>query len=111
MRNWLRNVIRRIHKFITQKTYKVEYWEESPDQLKENVLYLLGERENSWSVIMLCPCGCRSSIQLSLLSMDSPSWRIIKDKNNKISLTPSIWRQRGCKSHFFITENKVKWCE
>jgi len=111
MVRWFREFIKLVVKFFTEKPYKVQYFEERPNQLVKNVLYVLGEKDNPWSVILLCPCGCRDSIQLSLLPIERPFWKIEIFKDKKVSITPSIWRQLGCKSHFFITQNKVKWCK
>ncbi|MBZ5667533.1 MAG: hypothetical protein LAO30_23405 [Acidobacteriia bacterium] len=59
---------------------------------------------------MLCPCGCRSVIQLSLLREDSPHWTVFIDKGGVTTLFPSIQRTAGCRSHFFLKKGRVVWC-
>ncbi|MGZ3720724.1 MAG: DUF6527 family protein [Bdellovibrionota bacterium] len=59
---------------------------------------------------MLCPCGCQEVIQLSLLEDDSPRWAFSVTSKGRISVTPSVWRVRGCKSHFFVTDGAILFC-
>ncbi len=51
----------------------------------------------------ICPCGCKQIISLNLLKGSTPLWKI-----NGNSITPSINRIVGCKSHFYITKGKYK---
>lgn len=53
--------------------------------------------------ILLCPCGCAQEIWLSLMENESPCWKI---EGNTV--TPSINRLVGCKSHFKITNGNVE---
>lgn len=46
----------------------------------------------------ICPCGCGAIITLSLLKGHKPCWKIIGN-----SISPSIHRTEGCKTHFTIT--------
>ena len=82
--------------------------EELPEAPRSRRIYLVGDDE-PWSAGFLCPCGCGALIQLSLVSRDRPSWRATIGAGSVISLHPSVWRQRGCRSHFFIREGRVAW--
>ncbi|MFX8036043.1 DUF6527 family protein [Acinetobacter baumannii] len=32
------------------------------------------------------------------------------DESNFPTLSPSIWRSKGCRSHFFVREGLIVWC-
>lgn len=83
--------------------------EEMPDRLKPRHLYLVGQKE-PWSAALLCPCGCKAVIQLSLLRTDSPKWSFTLNRSGVPTLSPSVWRTTGCRSHFFLRKGSVVWC-
>jgi hypothetical protein len=83
--------------------------EELPDAPKKRNLYLIGDRQ-PWAAAFICPCGCGEVIQLSLLPRDSPSWSVALDRDGFATLSPSVWRTKGCKSHFFVREGSIVWC-
>jgi Family of unknown function (DUF6527) len=111
MGNWLSGMFKGFLRLFKTNYYKIEHHEELPVNLKGKILYVLGEKNTPWSTAMLCPCGCKEKIQLSLLKDEHPSWEIYSTELNKTSLKPSIWRQKGCKSHFFFTNNEIIWCD
>jgi hypothetical protein len=84
--------------------------EEVPESLDRRHLYLIGS-ENPWSAALLCPCGCGEILHLSLLLDDSPSWTLHMEKRSKLpTLSPSVWRTKGCRSHFFLRDGLIDWC-
>jgi hypothetical protein len=83
--------------------------EELPDKLKKHKLYAIGEGV-PWLAALQCPCGCGEIVQLSLLENDRPRWRLRKEKDGTATLSPSIWRSKGCKSHFFLRNGLIVWC-
>lgn len=83
--------------------------EEVPDLLEVRRLYVIGA-EVPWSAVLLCPCGCGEIVHLSLLRNDSPSWTLRLGRSNLPTLSPSVWRTRGCGSHFFLREGSIVWC-
>lgn len=83
--------------------------DDPPDFLEQRFVYLVGDRPTPWSASMLCPCGCAATIQLSLLANDKPSWRANVSANGVVTLTPSVWRVKGCKSHFFVRRGRIVW--
>jgi hypothetical protein len=88
--------------------YKLRSVIELPDEPRARILYAIGEGE-AWSAAMLCPCGCSSVIQLSLLQDDQSKWRLSVDRKGRPTLYPSVWRTVGCKSHFFLRKGEVIW--
>lgn len=83
--------------------------DELPGILKHKLLYLIGNGM-PWSVAILCPCGCGEVIHLSLLDSDSPNWKLSIDSDGLPTLVPSVWRTKGCHSHFFLRHGIVVWC-
>lgn len=80
--------------------------DELPEALQNHRLYLIGET-TPWAAAMLCPCGCGSVIQLSLLPNESPSWSVDFDRVGLPTLSPSVWRTQGCHSHFFLRHGSI----
>lgn len=84
--------------------------EDLPEALRTDRIYFLtAEGHTPWSAAFLCPCGCQETIQLSLLPNDSPSWKFSVASNAYVTLHPSVWRVRGCRSHFFIRSGRLVW--
>jgi hypothetical protein len=84
--------------------------DEMPDRLKSWTVYLCGEGEHLWAAALICPCGCGEVIQLNLLQQARPCWNAVEHPDGTVSLAPSVWRQKGCGSHFFIRHGRVDWC-
>jgi hypothetical protein len=84
--------------------------DEMPDRLKSSTVYLCGEGEHLWAAALICPCGCGEVIQLNLLKQARPCWNAVDHPDGTVSLAPSVWRQEGCGSHFFIRHGRVDWC-
>jgi hypothetical protein len=62
-----------------------------------------------WS-LFICPCGCGNVVTLSLQSLHSPSWALTETESGRPTLHPSVWRDKGCLSHFWIRDGRVFWC-
>lgn len=90
--------------------YHIERVEDFPDAPKANILYVAGEGEHVWAAALICPCGCGEQIQLNLLKAASPRWTLHQDTAGQPSLKPSVWRRKGCRSHFFLRGGKIVWC-
>lgn len=81
-----------------------------PDAVRARHLYLVGDSGSTWAAAFLCPCGCGEVIQLSLMPDDRPRWTLTLHDDKTVTLYPSVWRVRGCKSHFFVRQSMVEWC-
>ena len=114
-------------KFLELKFWEIWYWirakfwnkpipliinhaGELPDSLEKKYLYLIGENDYLWIAALICPCGCGETIQLNLLSEAKPCWKIQNKYNGTITLVPSVWRKKGCRSHFLIKNGVIIWC-
>lgn len=89
------------------KRYRAEDVSELPEHGERAVVYLVGE-QNKWALQLKCPCGCGADIILNLLRDADPCWRYTMN-GGEVSISPSIRRVVGCKSHFFISKGRVEW--
>ena len=89
--------------------YSIHFLGELPDQAENRVLYLLGN-PHPWSATLLCPCHCGTLIQLSLIEADSPRWALEHSLLGLPTLSPSVWRTKGCQAHFFLRQGRISWC-
>ena len=67
------------------------------------------KKQPKW-VLFQCPCGCGAIVTLSLQKTHTPHWRLRKGRAHRPSLQPSIWRDIGCMSHFWVYDGRIYWC-
>lgn len=91
---------------VPLRTVKVE---ELPDELEAKKVYVAGENGFEWFAAMLCPCGCGATLHMSLLPDARPRWRLTEHKDGTVSLHPSVWRVKNCRSHFFLRRGLIEW--
>jgi hypothetical protein len=84
--------------------------EELPERLDARFVYIVGEGNHQWFATMLCPCGCGGTIYINLMPDSRPLWELTENDDRKVSIHPSIWRTKGCRSHFFLRNGVVVWC-
>jgi hypothetical protein len=105
-----RNTVRKaLQPWIHRDRLRSVAVDELPDSLAQRRLYLIGSGI-PWSAALICPCGCGQVIHLSLLPDDSPSWAVSFDRDGLPTLSPSVWRTKGCRSHFFLRHGRIAWC-
>jgi len=85
--------------------------EELPDRVDPGLLYVAGENGFQWYAAMACPCGCGETLHMNLLPDASPRWSLQKHPDGTATLSPSVWRTVGCRSHFFLRGGQVVWCD
>lgn len=108
MKNWFLKIISKLTKKF-EKEYKLFYVEDFPENVKNKAIYIVGSEKYPWLIVFNCPCGCNNLIQLNLLKDAIPCWRFQISKTKKVTIFPSIWRKKDCKSHFFIRKSKIDW--
>jgi hypothetical protein len=81
-----------------------------PVHLPRRDLVLARDGDEDWCVGMRCPCGCGHVIELLIIREAKPRWDIQIDRKGFPSLSPSVWRQKGCRSHFWVKGGRVHWC-
>ena len=106
---YLARVVKRwfLRQPVPLRTVKVE---ELPDQLNPKSVYVVGEGAYLWFVAMLCPCGCGATLHMSLMPEGSPKWHLREHDDGTITLHPSVWRTKDCRSHFFLRQGLIQWC-
>nr|WP_246810918.1 DUF6527 family protein [Ensifer sp. ENS09] len=60
---------------------------------------------------MRCPCGCGDTIELLVVDGAKPRWDLTMDEASRPTLHPSVWRGKGCRSHFWVRHGRIHWCE
>ena len=108
----LRRLVLRLWRWLRPKS--APFATVSVDDLHEEAasrtIYLAGERSKPWAAALACPCGCGAVICLNLLEDARPRWSAIEHRDGTISIEPSVWRRKGCRSHFFVRRGRIEWC-
>jgi hypothetical protein len=84
--------------------------EHLPKTLHKYVLYLVEDDGFREQAAMLCPCGCGRVLHMNLLPDERPCWRVTEHPDGTATLSPSVWRQKDCGSHFWFKRGRVIWC-
>lgn len=105
---WMRRHFVRLE--LKQAPFKYQPVDDLPDSLDPAKVYVAGEGENAWAAAMICPCGCGDKIELNLLKAVRPCWSAQTHQDGSVTLTPSVWRQKGCRSHFILSRGLILWC-
>jgi Family of unknown function (DUF6527) len=92
------------------RLFRSVFVDDIPDSLAEHTLYLIGSPQTPWLAALRCPCGCEAPVLLNLLPEERPCWSVRRTLKGIVSLHPSIWRQVGCQSHFFLRDGRIQWC-
>ncbi len=82
-----------------------------PERLPWRNLVLTRDDDEDWSVGMRCPCGCDETIELMIAPEAKPNWTVQVDAVSRPTLHPSVWRQKGCRSHFWMRAGRIRWCD
>jgi|SRR5579862_198500 len=103
---WALSKIRRKH----PQFFRASRVDDFPDSLKTWTVYVAGEDGHLWAAALVCPCGCGETVELNLLKQVRPCWSVEEHPDGSITLMPSVWRQKGCRSHFFVRHGHIDWC-
>lgn len=110
--NWLRRLGRWLNALTERERWIAQSADDVPDRPAGKTVYLISDAGSPpWAAALLCPCGCREVIQLSLIAHDNPNWRVRIGAKGRVTLHPSIWRVRGCHSHFFVEGGRILWAK
>jgi hypothetical protein len=93
-----------------EKPYRYVIVEDLPNKIEPGTLYIFANNGYYWQIAMFCPCGCKTVLYMNLVDDITPFWKYHIDHNNLISISPSLHRKTGCKSHFFLRKGKIVWC-
>ena len=76
-----------------------------PEELEDGKIYVCGKYKTATH---LCACGCGKKV---VTPFKEGFWTLTThDIDSKVTIRPSIGNfDLPCKSHYFITDNKVDW--
>lgn len=103
LKSWFRNRLTPLYRTVFIA-------EELPELLDKKSIYIVYEDDFFWHVSMVCPCGCEAILHMNLVPDEYPYWHLTQHDDNTVSLSPSVWRQKGCFSHFWFRQGRVHWC-
>ncbi len=109
VRNLLNKFLSRI-RYIDFATKVVEKQPAQQNIPEKTVVVVSSYGIHKWALIK-CPCGCNEILTLSLMKSQKPNWEVNFDRLNRVSLSPSVWKSDGCKSHFFVHVGKLVWAK
>lgn len=109
VQQWFRGVRRAVRRRLGETVHALV--SDAPDAPKSGVLYVVGEDGKPWCAMLACPCGCGESIRLSLVERDRPRWALTIDGTDRPTLSPSVHRIVGCRSHFFLRAGRIVWAD
>lgn len=108
MKKWFKKIGAEIA-WLFKERYAIAEVSDMTEIFSERIIYIIGEPGNAWLITFSCPCGCKNIVHLNLLEEAEPKWYYKINKKRRISIYPSVWRTKGCKSHFFVRASKIKW--
>jgi hypothetical protein len=82
--------------------------DELAERLRPGEVYLLGQKGHYWCAALPCPCGCGAVIQLNLTTGTHPRWTARIEQDGTLTLSPSVWRTEGCRTHFFLRAGRIQ---
>lgn len=104
---WLRNTWAQIE---PRRRVRIVEGDSLPAQLPRRAVVLARDDGEDWCVGMRCPCGCGDIIELLVVAEATPRWDLVIDAKGWPSLSPSVWRQKGCRAHFWLRHGRIRWC-
>ncbi|RPG36008.1 MAG: hypothetical protein CBB72_004955 [Muricauda sp. TMED12] len=91
---------------------KIIEMEKTPDNdtIGKDDFIFVRYNENPYWVMFQCPCDCGTVISLPLQDSHNPRWTLKTSEFGRPTLYPSVWQNKGCFSHFWITDGKIEMC-
>ena len=105
------SLIKKILGLKQKKTYFSVIEIEDMQNIKLKPHYLYVERrggKDRW-LHLLCPSGCGQTLSVNLMQSINPFWTLLQNSDKTVTLSPSIDKTDGCRSHFFIRNSQVQW--
>jgi len=104
---WWRNAWARLG---PRRRLRVIHGDSLPTFMPRRDLILARDDGENWCVGMRCPCGCGYVIELLVVAEAKPRWDVTVDTKGGPTLAPSVWLQKGCRSHFWLRDGRIRWC-
>jgi hypothetical protein len=92
--------------------FHAEFVPELPAQPQPWIVYLGCDSDRIvWGGVLQCPCGCRENIHVNFVRGHDAVWTYHVSRDGTVTLSPSVWKNRGCGSHFFVREGVLLWAD
>lgn len=102
--------VRHLGELLHSPQYTSSEVEEFPSVVDTGKVYIVSEGDDPDTLILQCPCGCKETIFLNLLTDTKPYWRFKVNVLGRVTIMPSIRRTVRCRSHFYIIKGRVLIC-
>ena len=79
------------------------------DAINGDSVYVVAKNSIGKWAMFQCPCGCGEVITLSLQPAHKTRWALEINPSGRANFHPSVWRNIGCKSHFWLKDGRVYW--
>lgn len=111
--SFLKSVIRKfvltIEPFLPPRRLIVVKGGVLPARMPIRSIVLARDGQEDWCIGMQCPCGCGHIIELLVIDEAHPRWDYSVNASGLPSLQPSVWRNSGCRSHFWLRKGRIQW--
>lgn len=109
--DWFRRSLNRSNDWLLDRLgrpYRTAIVEEDlPAKMTRRTLYIVEEDGYAEQAAILCPCGRDHILHLNLLPDDRPLWKVTHHSDETVSLHPSVWRKKDCRSHFWFRKGHI----
>jgi hypothetical protein len=106
-----RKLVRLWDRFGPRRRLHIVQGDSLPPDLPRRDLMLAREDGEDWSVGFRCPCRCGQTIELLVIPEAKPRWALATDALGYPTLSPSVWLNKGCRSHFWVRSGRIVWCD
>lgn len=79
------------------------------DIARDRIYVIVGNGFSKWAYFR-CPADAEEIIQLSLMPVHRPHWRVASDFLDRPTIQPSVRQLDGSLAHFWIRKGRVDWC-
>lgn len=83
--------------------------EVSTNKMRPGCVYIERRGDKDRWAHFVCPDGCGAPISLNLMTSRNPHWTVEYSYKSGVTINPSVWKDTGCRSHFFIRNSEVEW--
>ncbi|MEA2817517.1 MAG: hypothetical protein QOI93_5261 [Rhodospirillaceae bacterium] len=106
-----RKLVRLWDRFGPRRRLHIVQGDSLPADLPRRDLTLAQDDGEDWCVGFRCPCGCGQTIELLVIPEARPRWTLTTDSRGSPTLSPSVWLRQGCRSHFWLRNGRIVWCD
>jgi hypothetical protein len=71
-------------------------------------IFIVQRNGNPLWAILDCPCRTGHRLSVNLRPSEKPYWTV-REEGHLVTINPSLWYKDKCRSHFWITQNQVRW--